>query len=59
MEPLKKHLEIRLLPSKNIKISFTKGKKERLYATVWYAILSDKHFVNIGTSLEISFLHNL
>lgn len=52
-------LEIRLTPISNIKIPFTKGRKERCDAVLWYIILFDTHFANVGTSLEISFLHDL
>jgi len=47
-----------LIPILYIKMSFTKGKKERPDADLWYIVLSNMHFVNVGTSLAISFLHN-
>lgn len=57
-EAEKKPWEMRLIPILYVKIPFTEGKKKRLDAALWYTILSNMHFVNVGIPLEISFLHD-
>lgn len=44
----KKPWEMRLIPILYIKIPFTKVRKKRPFGALWYKILSNMYFVNVG-----------